>query len=485
MLVGYFNFSNIVTIIFAINVIISLTIIFLERKDPSATLAWIMVLFLVPVLGIILYFLFSQNIARKKIFKLTKFEEDIMETALEEQLLQLENDTFNYSNNEEKKHKDLIRLNMLNDNAYLTQNNSIEIITDGNKMYDRLIEDIDRAEKAINIEFFIVKKDQAGLGLITALARAASKGIEVRFLVDAMGGRQISHRDLRVITEAGGRVAFFFPPRIKHLNVKFNYRNHRKIVVIDNKIGYLGGFNIGNEYLGKKKKFGHWRDTHMRVTGGCVQDMNARFILDWRTSSDENLVVSEVYIEEGVKAGRTPIQIVSSGPDSTEFAIKRGYLKLISSAKRNIYIQTPYFVPDVSIFEALYTAAKSGVDVRIMIPSMPDHMFVYWATYSYVGELIEAGARVYIYDNGFMHAKTISVDGEVSSVGSANFDIRSFQLNFEGNAFIYDAAETYKLESIFEHDMTKSHELTLELYKQRSIVIKFKEGISRLLSSLL
>ncbi len=213
--------------------------------------------------------------------------------------------------------------------------------------------------------------------------------------------------------------------------------------------------------------------------------MNARFILDWRFASKEKMLLSQAYYSESFQAGNTGIQIVSSGPDSLKEEIKQGYLKLISSAKKNIYIQTPYFVPDASILEALKTAVLCGVDVKIMIPCKPDHLFVYWATYYYIGVLLHYGVRAYIYDEGFLHAKTICVDGEVASIGSANFDIRSFRLNFEANAFIYDAAEVYKLEAIFESDMMRCHELTKQLYYKRSLVIKFKESISRLLSDLL
>jgi cardiolipin synthase len=267
--------------------------------------------------------------------------------------------------------------------------------------------------------------------------------------------------------------------------MKLNYRNHRKLVVIDGKTGYLGGFNIGNEYLGKVKKFGYWRDTHLRIVGSAVHDMNARFILDWRFASKESLLIDRAYYGDAIGPGSTSVQIVASGPDSSREEVKHCYLKMIYAAKKNIYIQTPYFVPDAGLLEALKTAALSGVDVRIMIPCKPDHMFVYWATYYYSGVLINAGARVYIYDNGFLHAKTMSVDGEVASIGSANFDVRSFRLNFESNAFIYDAAEAYKIETIFETDIAHSHELTKALYRNRSLIVKFKEGVSRLLSGLL
>jgi cardiolipin synthase len=472
-------------VLFLINFIIALTIIFLERKNPSATLAWIMILFLVPVVGIVFYFLLSQNIARQKIFRMSQSEEAFINDSLNEQIRAIENGKFVFINPESKKWQDMIRLHQTYSEAYLTQDNKITVLTDGRHKFDSLLRDLADAKQSINIMYFILKNDTMGRLLIDTLTEKAREGVEVRLLIDAMGSREMSDKTLARFKQAGGRYAFFFPPMYKYLNLKLNYRNHRKLVVIDGGIGYLGGFNVGNEYLGQKKRFGFWRDTHLRLLGSCVQDMNARFFLDWRFASKEQVDISRVYYGEPCQAGSTAIQIVSCGPDSLKEEIKHGYLKMISSAKKNIYIQTPYFVPDASILEALKTAVFSGVDVRIMIPSMPDHMFVYWATYSYAGVLLELGAKVYIYDEGFLHAKTICVDGEVASVGSANFDIRSFRLNFEANAFIYDASEVYKLEAIFETDMMKSHELTKHLYRSRSLVIKFKESISRLLSDLL
>ncbi len=482
---AFLNMQTLITGLFLVNFVIALTIIFLERKNPSATLAWIMILFLVPVAGIILYFLFSQNIARQKIFRMTKYEEAIINASLNEQINAIKHGEFNFSNPESKKWQDMIRLHQTYSDSFFTQDNKISVLTDGRHKFDSLIKDLMEAKQTINIMYFIVKNDSMGRLLIDTLTQKAKEGIEVRLLIDAMGSREISRKTLESLRLAGGQFAFFFPPMFKYLNMKLNYRNHRKLVVIDGTIGYLGGFNVGNEYIGKKKKFGFWRDTHLRLMGSCVQDMNARFILDWRFASKENIVISQAYYDEPFQAGTTGIQIVSCGPDSLKEEIKQGYLKMISSAKKNIYIQTPYFVPDASILEVLKTAVLSGVDVKIMIPCMPDHMFVYWATYSYVGILLNLGAKIYVYDEGFMHAKTICVDGEIASIGSANFDIRSFRLNFEANAFIYDAAEVYKLEAIFETDMMKSHELTKHLYRNRTLVIKFKESVSRLLSDLL
>ncbi|MDD2504031.1 MAG: cardiolipin synthase, partial [Clostridia bacterium] len=378
-----------------------------------------------------------------------------------------------------------ILLHLRYSGSFFTQDNKISIFTEGDSKFNSILKDISEATDSINVMYFILKRDSMGKDFVDALTAKAREGLDVRLLVDALGGRQITRNMLAEFIDAGGKFAFFFPPKLKYLTFKLNYRNHRKLVVIDGKIGYLGGFNVADEYVGRSKKFGHWRDTHLRITGSCVKDMNARFLLDWRFASKEHLMLGSAFYNEVIDQGVSGIQIVSCGPDSGRSEVKRGYLKMISSAKKSIYIQTPYFVPDASITECLKNAISSGVDVRIMIPSIPDHMFVYWATYSYVGDLLSYGARIFIYNNGFLHAKNICVDGEVASVGSANFDMRSFYLNFEVNAFIYDGKEVHELEQIFEDDMKHSEELTWEKYCGRSLLIKFKESISRLLSDLL
>ncbi len=482
---GWTGSVNIPVIIYAINFMIAFAIIFLERKNPSASLAWIMVLFMLPGLGIFLYVFLSQNIARQKIFKLTTFEASAIDSTINEQIEDIREGRFEFNNWEAEKWQDMIHLHLRHSRAFFTQDNSVSVYTDGNDKFNALFEDLKEAKHSINIMYFIVKKDEMGISLIKALTDKAREGLEVRLLIDALGGRQVSKKMIQPLIDAGGKVAFFFPPKIKYITLKLNFRNHRKLVVIDGKIGYLGGFNVADEYVGKSKKFGHWRDTHLRLTGSCVHDLNARFLLDWRQASRENLPLVSAFFYKTLGHGTTGIQIVSSGPDSRKSEVKRGYLKMISSAKRNIFIQTPYFVPDASIIESLKNAISSGVDVRIMIPSMPDHMFVYWATYSYVGDLLRYGARIFIYNKGFLHAKNICVDGEVASVGSANFDMRSFYLNFEVNAFIYDSKEVRFLEDIFRGDMDDSIELSLDEYNKRSLLIKFKESISRLLSDLL
>lgn len=312
--------------------------------------------------------------------------------------------------------------------------------------------------------------------------------MEVRILFDSMGCRGMRNRDWERLECEGIHVAEFFPALLGKLQLRMNYRNHRKIVVIDGRVGFVGGFNVGREYLGMdEKKFGYWRDTHLRIEGAAVTSLAVRFVLDWNYAAKENLFQEDALFEipEYEKAGRDPVQIISSGPDSQIKTIHDNYLRLIHSAKDHVYLQTPYFIPDDSILDALKIAARSGVDVRIMIPCKPDHPFVYWATYSYIGEMVEAGAKCYVYDNGFLHAKTVTVDGTVACVGTANMDFRSFGLNFEVNAVIYSEETTQKLEQRFENDMTKSTQITRNAYHQRSLVIRGKEQFSRLLSPLL
>ena len=476
---------NWLTMLYLVNLFIALAIIFIERKNPSATLAWILVLFFLPIIGILLYIVLSQNIARKKIYRLTEGERRLIREELTEQSEAIDDGRFEFTTESAEKWATLIKLNQVYGYSYLTQNNEVEIFTDGREVFGELIRDIQHATKSVNIMTYILKDDKVGEYFINALTEKAREGVEVRLLMDAVGARFINDWKLRDFIAAGGKAAYFFKPKIKYINLKLNYRNHRKIAVIDGRKGYVGGFNIAKEYLGFKRKFGYWRDTHIKIKGGAVQDLNGRFMLDWRVASNEPVELSKVYFGEPQSRGTSPVQILSCGPDSEKEEIKRAMMKMITYAEKTVYLQTPYFIPDPSMLDSLKMAAQSGVDVRIMIPCMPDHMFVYWATYAYCGELLRSGARVYIYDGGFLHAKTLTVDGEVTTVGSANFDQRSFKLNFESNAVIYDSKTAEEMNRIFLDDIKRGHELTLEGYMERSLMIKFKEAISRLLSDIL
>ena len=484
----FFTVSHIMVIIYILNALIALGLIFFDdSKSPSATLAWIMVLFMVPAAGLFLYMIFSQHIARQQIFRMTEDEREGISTILDWQKEAVRQSIPVDDDDITARWRDMISMNLDYADSLLTGNDSVEIITDGKEMFDRLCRDIENAKYTIKICFYIVRDDFVGRRLIELLTRKAKEGVKVRLLMDALGSRSIGYSDLREFKKAGGKYAFFFKPYIRHLYLRINYRNHRKLAVIDNEIGYIGGFNIAREYLGYKKKFGYWRDTQLIIRGNALSTLNERFYQDWRYASKEDIDLIDQSVRYALKSetGDIPIQIVSCGPESDKEEIKMAFMKMITNARKNIYIQTPYLVPDESMMESLRMAARSGIDVRIMIPCMPDHPFVYRTTLYNAGKLIDDGARIYIYENGFLHAKTLSVDGEVCTVGSANFDIRSFRLNFESNAFIYDKDVTADLDSHFISDIELSRPYTREDRDNISLYEKAAESISRLLTEIL
>jgi len=484
----FFTLSHIMVIIYVLNALIALGLIFFDdSKSPSATMAWIMVLFMVPAAGLFLYLIFSQNIARQQIFKMTEDEKEGIKTLLGWQKEAVRQSMPVDDDDITGRWKDMISMNLEYADSLLTGNDSVEIITDGKEMFERLCSDIENAKYTIKLCYYIVKDDFVGRRLIELLTRKAKEGVKVRLLMDALGSRSIGYTDLRAFKRAGGSYAFFFKPLIRHLYFRINYRNHRKLAIIDNETGYIGGYNIAKEYLGYKKKFGYWRDTQLIIKGNALATLNERFYMDWRYASKEDIDLIDQSVRYAYKSvtGDIPIQIVSCGPESEKEEIKMAFMKMITNARKNIYIQTPYLVPDEPMLESLRMAARSGIDVRIMIPCMPDHPFVYKTTLYNAGRLIREGAKIYIYENGFMHAKTLSIDGEVCTVGSANFDNRSFKLNFESNAFIYDRDVTEELDERFMADISLSRPYTQDDRDRISNFEKASESISRLLTEIL
>ncbi|WP_339165567.1 cardiolipin synthase [Siminovitchia sp. FSL H7-0308] len=477
--------TGIISIFLILNIVLAGFVVFLERRDAGATWAWLLVLFFIPVVGFVLYLIFGQNLSRKKIFDWKDQNKIGIMEITENQIQLLRSGNFPFHGNKAAQYKDLIYMLLVNDSAVLTQDNHVDIFTDGNEKFEALMDDIRSAKDHVHLVYYIMRSDDLGNKLLSLLVSKAKEGVEVRVLYDAMGSRRLPRKFFRPLIEAGGKVSAFFPAIIPHLNLQVNYRNHRKLAIIDGKVGYIGGFNIGDEYLGLNQKFGYWRDTHLRIFGKAVFAMQTRFILDWNQASSSKISYEDRLFPEINSIGDTDVQIVSSGPDSEWEQIKYGYIKMINSAKDYIYIQTPYFIPDASVLDALKIAVLSGVDVRLMIPNKPDHPFVYWATYSNVGEMLKTGAKVYIYENGFIHAKTLIADGKIATVGTANIDVRSFRLNFEVNAFLYDDAVVEKLVDIFKKDVELSRELTYKEYLERPLFIRFKESISRLLSPVL
>lgn len=473
-------------VILVLNILLAIFVIFRERRDISSTWGWLLILFFIPFLGFFLYLIFGQNLRREKLFQWDDQKKIGLKQMITEQVKELKENTYDFRNCSVQQHFDLIYMHLTNNGALLSENNDVTIYTDGKEKFQNLIKDIQAAQHFIHMQYYIIKNDTLGKEIIAELTKKAKEGVKVRVLYDELGSRGLKKKAFAELKAAGGEVEVFFPSKFHLINLRLNYRNHRKLVIIDGNVGYVGGFNVGDEYLGNNPKFGYWRDTHLRIIGSAVYAMQIRFILDWNQASYRNDIAYNPSLFPPRKfKGDVGIQIVTSGPDSEWEQIKLGYIKLIMSAKKSILIQTPYFIPDASLLDALRTACLAGKDVRIMIPNKPDHMFVYWATLSNIGELLKTGAKVYIYENGFIHAKTIVIDEEVSSVGTANIDVRSFRLNFEVNAFIYNCKVSKQLAQAFMDDIKLSHRLTLMEYSKRSYFIRFKESISRLLSPIL
>lgn len=469
-----------------INCILSVVIIFFQRKNPTSVWTWLLLLYFIPILGFILYLLIGGDMHKRKMFR-TKEVEDQIHEAIRSQETSIRTKTLQEEYPSLKKYSDLVYYNLESAGSMLTDNNRIRIFTDGNEKFDALLEDMRKAKKSIHIQYYIIKDDVLFARIKEVLCEKAEAGVEVRILYDGMGGRFVRRKCWKKLHESGIHTAVFFPPLFGRLNLRINYRNHRKIAVIDGRIGYLGGFNIGKEYIGLDDKFGYWRDTHLRIEGMAVSGLQLRFILDWNYAARENLLQEddEYFTASEETIGSSGVQIISSGPDSALQNVRNNYLRLINKAERSIYIQTPYFVPDEAVYSALIVAIYSGVDVNIMIPCKPDHPFVYWATYSYIGDLVMAGAKCYTYDNGFLHAKGLIVDEEVLCYGTANMDIRSFKLNFEVNAVVYDKKEAEKMVEAFRRDLAVCTRITKEIYTSRRLIVRLKEQVSRLLSPLL
>ncbi|MEG2289503.1 MAG: cardiolipin synthase [Clostridium sp.] len=482
---NYTFFLNIVNFIFILNIVFAIVVIIFERRNAHNTWTWLMIMLFVPFVGFILYLFFGQDLRRKNFFVLKK-EEELVLMKFSDSQKKLVNDESSINNNQLLyEFHDVINLNLSSDNFIVTNNNKVDILNNGDEKFPLLFECIQNAKEFIHIQYYIFEDDDIGTKLLNLLVAKAKEGVEVKLLYDGMGCIHNKRNFFKPLKSAGGEVSCFFPPFIPYINVRINYRNHRKICVIDGAHGFVGGLNIGDEYLGLSKKFGFWRDTHLHLQGDSVNYLEVRFLMDWRFASNQDFFMDEKYFPKKEYISNTAVQIISSGPDSEWCSIRNTYLKLINKAENSVYIQTPYFIPDESILTAIKIACLSGVDVRIIIPCKPDHPFIYWASKSYIWELVECGAKCYTYDNGFIHSKMVSIDGKMCTIGTANMDIRSFSLNFEVNAIIYDEKTTLQVDKYFEDDLLKSTLLTKELYNKRPPIIKFKEAISRLLSPIL
>lgn len=481
--------TEIISAIILINGLFAVITVLRQPRDIAATWAWLLVLILLPVVGFILYLFTGRGLSRKKIFQSQSQINDGVLALVDIQRQENRRNELLPKKVLSSEATEMVNLFLNINNAPVLKDNHVTLYTDGTEKFAALFADIKKATKSIHIEYYTIYNDQIGNELQTLLVQKAQEGVAVNVLYDAWGSQGATQKWWRPLEEAGGHARTFFSSKHSITDFRLNFRDHRKIVVLDGIIGYIGGFNVGDQYLGRSAKFGNWRDTHMRITGNTVLALQVRFLMDWNASVEEaiRLTYSESHFPIAAEANRgtAAMQIVSSGPDKLDEQIKLGYLKMISSAKKKLWIQTPYLVPDDSIIDALTTAAMSGVDVRIMTPNMPDHPFIYRATQYYSQLLHEAGVKIYAYQDGFLHAKTVVMDSHISTIGSANMDIRSFKLNFEANAFIYDPKLARQLEQIYLEDIKNAVLLTDEMIAQQSTWLHFKQKFSRLLSPIL
>lgn len=478
-------FKVFTVLIHVVNLLTMAFMIFKEKRSTNSIIAWILILYLAPYVGFIVFILIGRKMNNANMFGFKNAELNTFKSYVNK------NEEKNKYNKESlyEKNKDMILALEAMDYSPYRNDNNVSMYSDGKLFFNELLESLKKAKKSINIEFYIFKNDDIGTKILNVLEEKAKEGVEVRLLYDSVGSRSLNRNVLNKLINEGGKVGEFFPSWLKFININMNFRNHRKIVVIDNNVGFVGGFNVGDEYLGKDSKFGYWRDTHIKFTGSAVNDLSLRFLADWRYATKEEVSLEEIFEanEENSNSNNVGMQIVSSGPNlSDKYEIKMAYLKMIQKAKKYLYIQSPYLIIDNSISDSLKLAAASGVDVKIMIPGKGDHPFVYWANLVYAGDLIKEGIRVFHYDkNAFLHAKTVVIDDEVCSIGTANMDTRSFELNFEVSSFIYSEKIAKEQKYEFENDMKRCEELTLEKYQNRSRIVKIKESLSRLFSDVL
>lgn len=471
--------GTILSVIYVLLVAVIFYALLKERRDPAETLAWILIILVVPVGGMLAYILFGRSWRKSRQFS---YNDDTVSRYLEkissEQLTEISKPEYSAL-----VERSFVTLLLNNGDAALTLGNRLWILNNGSECFPAMFEDLGKSEKFIHIEIFGIESGELFEQLLGILSKRVAAGVEVRVIFDSVGSRALKIRDVERMRKAGIEAYSYMPVWLPHFANKFNYRNHRKIVVIDGKIGYTGGMNIADRYLHGTKR-GVWRDTQIRLEGGSVTMLNAVFINDWSFVTDGELLYDMKYFPVQQIKETLPIQIATSGPDSPHATIMQAYFAAIGSARRYIYISTPYLLPNQPIVTALKVAAMSGVDVRILIPVRGDNMVVAWAGYSNIDTLLDSGVSIYLYKKGFNHSKLFVIDDELCSIGSANLDYRSFDTDFEVQAYIYDRKISTELKGYFLKDLNDSELITSETWEHRSRVSKIMEPIARLFGSL-
>lgn len=458
-----------------------------ENRSPQASLAWMLAFILAPGLGVLIYFLFGRDtkaFSRQR----TLLRQDLAARALPvlSPILSRQDTAIERLGSESVNRRRLLRLVRHNSLSVLTQRNHVDIQQDAAEFYPSLIEDLQRAQHSIHLQYFIWGADPFTERLKEILATKSRAGVEVRLLYDPVGSHaHLTRAYVRDLEAAGVRVAPTSPLYRAHT---ISYRNHRKITVVDGTIGYTGGMNIGQEQVDGGEGFDAWRDTQVRLVGEAAAVLQAVFMVDWYNAVRENLFSNTYYQKYPAETtgDDVPVQTLTSGPDSQWAAIRQLYAFMIASAQERVFVQSPFFIPDATLAEALRTAALAGVDVRVMVSARPSgNRLPDWAGNTYLADIVGAGVRVYRYEKGYLHAKTISVDSKVCSIGSANIDIRSFSINYELNVVLYSERLTRELEADFERDLAGCSGFDRSEYEKRHAASRFRDSVARLLSPLL
>jgi len=450
-------------------------VVVLDNLDPVKTISWLLVLIFLPYVGLILYIFFGQRYRKKKIIS-------------KKSIRKIENNPAYLYEELDPKHYppacvSIIAMLRKNNLHPVFSGNSLHLYTSGRELFDAMFEDIRKARKYIHLDFYIIESDKIGYELQQLLIQKAREGVEVRLIYDDIGSWKTKNSYFREMKDSGVQVYPFLKVLLPYLSPKFNYRNHRKLVVIDGEIGYTGGHNIADRYI-TGANFGSWRDSHVRIEGKGVYGLQTAFLIDWYFVS-RDLLTSKFYFPDIKDKGSCLVQIATSGPDTDWENIMQALFSIVSKARNYVYLQTPYFLPNESLLTALQTAALSGVDVRLMVPERTDTPIAVKAMNSHFAEVMDAGVKVYSYRKGFLHAKTAVADDILSTVGSANLDYRSFELDFEVNAFIYDAKFAIQMKETFLKDQEDCVLINPEEWGNRPRLVRWTESVCRLFDPLM
>lgn len=466
-----------------IQLILAESMILLENRYPEKTRRWLTVLGALPVAGFLLYLIMGFSARRGRLFPDKHLQGARLRQAADRQKRKL---SMNKTMPDEEQYapKRLTRLILTNASAPLTANNQITVLTNGQNKFRVLKQELEQAVQHIHLEYYIYRNDVIGREIQDILIRKRRQGVEVRFLVDGAGSKGLPQSFYQDMEQAGIETDVFFPVRFPYLGSRLNYRNHRKIVIIDGKTAFTGGMNVGDEYVNRDRSLGLWRDTHLMIKGEAVAMLQTAFLNDWSFCTNRKVQGAQYY-PQPEPVGHHLTQIIAGGPDAYWDSVKQALFKGMTGAHQRIHITTPYLIPDESMVTLLQTMALSGVEVKLLVQGIPDHRFVQLASQSYFQELLEAGVQIYTYQKGILHAKIVTVDEDIAFVGTANFDIRSFKLDLEVTAAIYNRGIVQRLEQDFTHDLHESERVKLAQFKERGLAQRMMEAHARLMAPLL